>query len=208
MPEENAKALSPNALVDAIAGAFADADYPGDDRIVSSSTGPDFERDAIKRLLKGLGWRDVAPGTLDLLRDSLPFLSPEGFRFYLPAYMVYCLNDFYRADVAIDNVVHSLTVPCADDLERMQKGFGDYRAGHPEEARALPDDVHESVMRAQADFYDSAANKKFVLDRISGFTAKQSRVIRRYLEYIRDVHGEEFLRDQPQIAIDRFWNKF
>lgn len=208
MPEENTKALSPNALIDAIAGAFADAAYPGDDRIVSSSTGPDFERDEIKSLLEGLSWRDVTPGTLDRLRDALPFLSPEGFRFYLPAFMIYCLNDFYRADVATDNVIHSLTVPCAGDFERLQKGFGDYRAGHPEEARSLPDDVYESVMRSQADFYDSGANERFVRDRISGFTAKQGRVIRRYLEYMRDVHGEEFLRDQPQVAIERYWNKF
>ncbi len=37
-------------------------------------------------------WQDISDEKLDLLADTLPFMDPEGFRFYLPRFMVFALK--------------------------------------------------------------------------------------------------------------------
>lgn len=206
MPEQQDLSASRSALVEAIGSAFRDAVYPGDAHIVSPFEG-DLERDEIRDMLKRHHWRDVSFDMLDKLRTALPFLSPEGFRFYIPAFLIYCVSDFYRSDVASHNVIRSITLPLFSDFEKNKKEMDDYRSSHPDD-RSLPDDAYNEFISSQENFYSSGAKETLVRERISGFTAEQAAVIRRYLEYMRDAHGDEFLRDQPQVAIERYWHRF
>ncbi|WP_368041467.1 DUF6714 family protein [Bacteroides caccae] len=40
-------------------------------------------------------------------------ISPQGFRFYLPAYMLFVQEDYEGANMIPENIVHSLTLPDA-----------------------------------------------------------------------------------------------
>lgn len=206
MPSKSSPSLSRTALIEAIGAAFRDVVYPGDDRIVSPYEG-DLERESIRDTLKGRHWRDVSFDELDKLRTALPLLSPEGFRFYLPAFMIYCASDFYRADVASHNVIRSITLPLVSDFEKRKRGMDDYRTNHPND-RSLPDQVYKDTLGAIEQVYSSGDLEGLVVERISGFSAEQGTAIRRYLEYMASVHGEEFLSDQPRIAIERYWCRF
>ena len=196
------------ALRAAIVDAFGSMPYPGDDRIVDDYAGYDPERDEVKRVLKGHHWRDVSFDMLDNLRDSLPFLSPEGFRFYVPAFMIYCITDFSRSDVASQSVINNLTIPSIADFEERRKETDEFRASSPEDTRSPPDELYESALASQADFYHSGEKERFIRQRLSGFCPKQGKVIRLYLEYMRDEHGDQFMFNEPQIAIDRYWHQF
>ena len=79
-------------------------------------------------MLKGHHWRDGSFDMLEGLRDSLPLLSPDGFRSYLLAFMVFCLTDFERTDVMADSVISNLTLPRIADFEEMRKRMDDFRA--------------------------------------------------------------------------------
>ncbi|WP_366664061.1 DUF6714 family protein [uncultured Bacteroides sp.] len=40
-------------------------------------------------------------------------ISPQGFRFYLPAYMLFVQEDYEGGNMIPKNIVHSLTLPDA-----------------------------------------------------------------------------------------------
>ncbi|WP_317167617.1 MULTISPECIES: DUF6714 family protein [Bacteroidaceae] len=40
-------------------------------------------------------------------------MSPQGFRFYLPAYMLFVQEDYEGANMIPENIVHPLTLPDA-----------------------------------------------------------------------------------------------
>jgi hypothetical protein len=170
-------ALDAETLCSHIQESFGSMPYPGDEQIV---TGENSEDQKILRLLKGLHWRDVPLETLDHLRSDLTFMSPEAFRFYLPAFMIYSIVDFDRADVAVDRVIANLTLLFASDIWS--------KPSHAEE--------------------DERWWRNWFFERVSGFDVLQAKVIREFLEYMRDVNGERFLNQEPQTALDRYWHQF
>jgi hypothetical protein len=170
-------ALDAETLCRHIRESFGPMPYPGDEKIV---TGYNSEDKEILRLLKGQYWQEVSWLSLDLLREALIFLTPEGFRFYLPAFMLICLLDYYRADVTSRHVVNCLTLHLAAD------------------GRWKPSEAEEKE-RWWHDWF---------FERVSGFSPLQAQVIREFLEYMRDIHGEDFWDQEPQTALERYWHQF
>jgi hypothetical protein len=81
-------------LHETVALAFADREYPGDDRIADSDPRyPTYEGHAISAFHRGKRWWEI---TLRHLFDDYPgdptaclaFMRPEGWRYCLPAYLV------------------------------------------------------------------------------------------------------------------------
>jgi hypothetical protein len=96
--------------------AFAAREYPGDDRIADSDPRYEsYEGHAISAFHRGKRWQEI---TLRHLLDDyagdptacLAFMTPEGWRYYLPAYLVMAL-DWEEADAIGDAVVGALTHP-------------------------------------------------------------------------------------------------
>src|ERR1051326_6395053 len=100
--------------------AFGEMPYPGHEHLVLCDC---WECKEIKSALKGLHWRDVSFDMLNSLRDALPFLCPEGFRFYLPAFMIISIMDWDRADVIPANVIRHLTPLYASDIDEMAEAI-------------------------------------------------------------------------------------
>ncbi|MDQ2801012.1 MAG: hypothetical protein M3Y13_15375 [Armatimonadota bacterium] len=76
-----------------IYAAFADAVYPGDDNITISGC-PCGECSETRAFFAGKHWREVAATgqPFHLGWGGLAILSPEAWRFYLPAYMILSLK--------------------------------------------------------------------------------------------------------------------
>jgi hypothetical protein len=99
-----------------ITDAFADRPYPGDDRIADSDPRyDDYEGHAVARFHRGKQWREI---TLTHLREEyagdatacLAFMTPDGWRYYLPAYLLIAL-EWDEADAVGDAVIGNLTHP-------------------------------------------------------------------------------------------------
>lgn len=94
--------------------AFGDMPYPGAKCIANDLEGNDLERKQIKEEFSHYeNWQDVPRELLLQERDALPLFAPRGFRFYLPAYMLFALEDYEGADMIPESIVHSLTLPDA-----------------------------------------------------------------------------------------------
>jgi hypothetical protein len=63
--------MTQTAVVQAIEEAFADAPYPGDENLVSDTSGTHLEAERIKSAFAGLHWRDVPSETLKQNRSAL-----------------------------------------------------------------------------------------------------------------------------------------
>lgn len=101
-------------IIREIKTAFGDMPYPGAECIVNDWGGNDLERKRIREEFSGYeNWLDVPRELLLQERDALPLFEPQGFRFYLPAYMLFTIEDYDRADMIPESIVHSLTLPDA-----------------------------------------------------------------------------------------------
>jgi hypothetical protein len=94
-----------------IRSAFASTPYPGDDRLVTDDGGRDPETRDVAKMLSGQRWDQVSLDTLRARAESLPLLTPEAFRYYLPAYMLGVFEHWNDVDVVRDSVLYNLTPP-------------------------------------------------------------------------------------------------
>jgi hypothetical protein len=100
----------------AVENAFADRQYPGDELIADSDPRyPTYEGHAISAFHRGKRWQEITLSHLceDYSGDPtacLAFMTPEGWRYYLPGYLVMAL-DWDEADAVGDAVVGALTHP-------------------------------------------------------------------------------------------------
>ncbi|MBI1279605.1 MAG: hypothetical protein GC179_15870 [Anaerolineaceae bacterium] len=111
------------AICKKIEEAFIDAPYPGDDRIVDpiNNYGEGFIT-ALK--LKGKTWKELWPISIYDGRFNLFRLGPEGFQYYLPAYIIASLRGEDRGEI-IEFVIGNLTpheneADNAEFMERMR----------------------------------------------------------------------------------------
>ena len=105
-------------LADIIQRAFTSSRYPGDARLVFDNSGGDLECTQVAHAFKGKQWSDLSVSFLRLYPDSLFFLSPEAYWFYLPAYLLASVLSYRCADIITINVVYSLTPPANKGSER------------------------------------------------------------------------------------------
>lgn len=80
---------SAELLRDRIREAFKDVPYPGDSGIVRHDHG---DCALLRKDFAGSHWTSLQVSVLDRHAENLPCLTPEGFKFYLPAYLLAALE--------------------------------------------------------------------------------------------------------------------
>jgi hypothetical protein len=110
-----------------IEAAFAETKYPGDDRLVYDNTGDHLECNEVAAAFRGRDWRQLSQDILRRHSQSLFFLTPEAYRFYLPAYLNAATLHYDEADTIPGSVVFSLIPPSdardARAYQRRIEGF-------------------------------------------------------------------------------------
>lgn len=125
------KSVAENGVIVKVAlfAAFADIPYPGDENIVVDQNVFDPECTEIVSAFTGMKWQDVSVEMVLQFKEALPLFTPAAFSFYLPAYMVACVDAYYDVDVALDSVLFNLTPPVSrsgwqwDFFQARVKGF-------------------------------------------------------------------------------------
>lgn len=98
-----------------INAAFANARYPGDDNIVYDKTGEHLECKQVANHFRGTTWQEVDLAFLQKygaradVSAALTFMSPEAFRYYLPAFLLVVAEHFGDVDVLVQTVISSIT---------------------------------------------------------------------------------------------------
>lgn len=100
-----------NEVVVEIEQAFAKAKYPGDGALVYDNSGGHLECNAVAEAFRTKHWKDVPLETIRREGQGLFFLTPEAYRFYLPAYLEAAVTHHREADAAIGSTLFSLELP-------------------------------------------------------------------------------------------------
>jgi hypothetical protein len=95
----------------ALTAAFAAARHPGDDALVSGDVSYDPEYRDVAKAFAGKHWSDLSFRFVHDHRDALPLLTPAAFRFFVPAYLLACLEHPWEVDTAPLSVARCLTAP-------------------------------------------------------------------------------------------------
>jgi hypothetical protein len=89
----------------AIGAAFADAPRPANEALLHERC---FDDGDIEALYPIAGWRDVPDDVVEREYAALSFLSPAGFRHFIPAYMRFALRRLDTGAAAVDSTIWSL----------------------------------------------------------------------------------------------------
>jgi len=116
-PREDIVSMKREESLREITEAFADIPYPGDDRMIAN---PEHAREcpecsAVASVFRGRNWRELTPEFVSSQGSDIGFLSPDAFRYFLPAYLVAGIDDFTIASVVLG--VGYLTRPEPEDCD-------------------------------------------------------------------------------------------
>lgn len=95
--------------------AFAGVPFPGDDNIVSHPN--TWIASHLPRLFAGKHWKEIPLEVIIQEKLSLPLFTPEGFRFYLPAFLCAALLYPDQVDILPRNIIFNLTPPDEEGAE-------------------------------------------------------------------------------------------
>src|SRR5664279_203402 len=105
----------PEALAHQVEDAFSEITYSGDDKIVTNPNSS-LTSELIQGFM-GKDWKDISLDLIFQERLSLPLFTPQGFRFYLPAFLRAALLYPDQVDILPDNIFYMLTPPDKDEKE-------------------------------------------------------------------------------------------
>ena len=95
-----------------IEAAFADAPRPDDAALLHERC---FDDNDIAALYGVPHWRELDDATVEREYAALSFLSPAGFRHFIPAYLSFALRHLDSGAAAVDSTIWSLSPPRYDD---------------------------------------------------------------------------------------------
>lgn len=190
-----------NDLVIKITEAFRGNAYPGDSSIVYDNTGFHLECIEVRDAFKGHTWQKIPNDILSAERTGLSFMSKEGFKYYLPAFMSSLLQDRSVVDDGIGMVLLMLKLPTEIDIAMVAERINRFGV-----ADKLPDVDLNEVLQNQL-IHTNSEVKEFIA-RSSQFTKMQGETIYEFLCKVRDEFDDEFLSIEADLAIQRYWFQF
>ena len=97
-----------------IEAAFADAPRPPDGDLLHERCSDDND---IAALYGVAHWRELDDATVEREYAALSFLSPAGFRHFIPAYLIFALRHLDTGAAAVDSTIWSLAPDRYDEPE-------------------------------------------------------------------------------------------
>jgi hypothetical protein len=89
-----------------IQAAFADVPRPANDDLLHPNC---FDDNDIAELYEVVDWRDLTDAIVENEYAALSFLSPEGFRYFIPAFMIFTLRHPESGATAVESTIWSLS---------------------------------------------------------------------------------------------------
>lgn len=106
-------------LLKLIHEAFGDVNHPGDEFLPSAQTCDDNEIHAFYGLQH---WLDACEMDLAYHNAALNFFSPAGFRFFLPAFLVWVIRNFRSGGgFTVDSTIYALDLGVLCDRGKLSK---------------------------------------------------------------------------------------
>jgi hypothetical protein len=178
------------SVIRLIREAFGKNEYPGDPYLQGSTEGCEpFEE--VGPFQGKTDWTRLEAEFLDAHADALSFFSEEGFRFFLPAYLVADLHGRLRR---------------ADPLFHLTHGFSDSSVQIPAKGRTFRKNIGKSAF-VNPKRYGAKTFHDYARYRLSSFTREEAAAIVAYLQCRRNDASTSFEREEIDAALDSYWRE-
>lgn len=182
--------------------AFTARPRPAGDRLIEPTVGP--EGDATRARLAATAAEPLSPEVIRAeLEGQLWMMTPEAFRYFLPAFMAAGIEHYPALVAFVAELVGALTEPSREDVVASL----DRLAQIPVDL-GLPPTTLGLLREQQLAWFDSGAPRAQFAARVADLTAAEGAAIHAFLAAIRDAHGADFPFGEPQLAIDRHWGRY
>ena len=138
-----------------IDAAFGDASRPPDDELLHEQCMDDSD---IVRLYPVQHWRELPDELVESEYAALSFLSPDGFRHFIPAYMGFTLRRLDSGAAAVDSTIWSLAPVFYEDAAIQDFTVSKF-ASFTESQRAAVIAFLEAVVETGDDYVADQAGK-------------------------------------------------
>jgi hypothetical protein len=123
---------------------------------VIDARGSDVERAAARQLDTDRRWEDVPERLIEEDDSALCFMDPKGFRYYLPAYMVWSMRNYKRSEdfnsSSLNHPIYSLALSESGRMRRYDlDGFEMFNAA---QSRAICRFLHFMARQDGVDLVD------------------------------------------------------
>ena len=185
--------------------AFAMTPYPGDDQLSGSDQGDEPAENAME--LRGVRWQSVHPTLLARCYTALSFLSTDGFRYFLPAFLL--------ADLMVDELdydgnadpVFDLTHDLYDrNMDQFDIGtfsaLGDTFFNDMKEKLGISRQKLIKTFKQINERQQTHDMHEYRLNRLMPFTHEERITIIHYLEF---QARDEYRAIKIQQALERYW---
>jgi hypothetical protein len=173
-----------------IRDAFGKSEYPGDPYLQGSFQGCEpFEE--VGPFQGETDWTRLEAEFLDAHAGALSFFSQEGFRFFLPAYLVADLHGRLRT---------------ADPLFHLTHGFSDSSVQVPAKGRTFRKKIGKSAL-VNPRRYGAMTFHDYAKYRLSSFTREEAAAIVAYLECRQKDASNSFEKEAIDAALDSYWRE-
>lgn len=186
-------------LIEEIKDAFAKVEYPK--QISYDVTGNHLECLEVENTFRNKTWQSLPNNFMFEERSALFFFSPEGFHYYLPAFMIFSLHDFISADDIPDTIVRMLTLPTETDTILLANAIKEYKLD-----KTISNLDFNEILQNNLKHINESINE--FIKRVVLLDSQQGRTILHYLQYLEKEFAYNWLNDEPQTAIQRYWFQF
>lgn len=151
-------------LREKIVSAFAEVEYPGDSFLVDMNPhGFNHEQEDLLNAFRGKHWRDLT--LKELHNTGLFFFTPQGFHYFLPAYLIVSIEDYEDADVLPFETISSLQSELSAESGRTDKFERTVRLFTPSQREA----IREFLMYMRDEHSAESYHSRGELDRLIEF---------------------------------------
>jgi uncharacterized protein DUF6714 len=106
---EHRRAVVVEQIHRAFAGVGREGGVSLHEAVVIDNYGSQEERETARTLDMEATWQDIPETDIEQCDTALTFLDPIGFRYYLPAYMVWTLNHYEHSEsMSVDSTIYAL----------------------------------------------------------------------------------------------------
>ena len=190
--------MTKDELIAEIKQAFSSQPYPGDMMLVYDNSGDHLECEEVREAFKGKTWDSLSQNFLFEQRYSFYFFTHESANYYLPAFLIFVINDFRNADDLSDNLVSALTLPSEIDVVVVANAVKKYKID-----QQMPNIDFDEILRNQLQYKNQDIHN--FIARVTQLTREQGRAVRHYLDFMKQEFAGEFSDGELDKAIERYW---
>jgi len=137
------------------------------------------------------------------VEGNLWMLTPEAFRYFLPAFLHASLEFYPSISVFVSELVGALTEPSRANVEAAIE-----QTIQNSPSLGLPSDMTELLRQQQLEWFDSGTPLAIFQERVNLLTPTEGAAVLDFLVALQESHGEDFPFGELESAIDQYWSRY